>query len=52
MISNMHTHEMVEVSNWRAEKKMKPNIIQDYNEGISVIDHTDQMVSYYDYTLV
>ena len=25
MISNMHTHEMLEVSNRRGEKKMKPN---------------------------
>ena len=48
MISNMHTHEMVEVSNRRGEKKMKPNIIRDYNEGMSGIDRADQMVSYYD----
>ena len=48
MISNMYTHEMVEVSNKRGEKKMKRNIIQDYNEGISGIDQVDQMVSYYD----
>ena len=48
MISNMHTHKMVEVSNRRGEKKMKPNIIQDYNEGMSGIDWADQMVSYYD----
>ena len=48
MISNMHTPKMVEVSNRRGEKKRKPNIIRDYNEGISDIDWADQMLSYYD----
>ena len=48
MISNMHTHEMIEVSNRRGEKKMKPTIIRDYNAGMSGIDRADQMVSYYD----
>ena len=48
MINNMHTHEMVGVLNKRGEKKMKPNIIRDYNEGMSGIDLADQMVSYYE----
>ena len=42
MISNMYTHKMVEISNKRGEKKMKPSIIRDYNKGMSGIDRTDQ----------
>ena len=48
MINNMHTHEMVGVLNKRGEKKMNPNIIREYNEGMSGIDLADQMVSYYE----
>ena len=48
MISNMHTLGMVEVLNRRGDKKMEPNIIRYYNEGMSSIDRADQMVSYYD----
>ena len=48
MISNMHTHKMVEVPNRSGKKKMMPKIIEDYNEGIAGIDGDDQMVSYYD----
>lgn len=33
-ISTMHTHEIVEVSNKRGEKKMKPTSIRDYNAGM------------------
>ena len=42
MISNMYTHKMVEISNKRGEKKMKPSIIRDYNKGMSGIDQADQ----------
>ena len=42
MISNMYTHKMVEISNKRGEKKMKPSIIRDYNKGMSGIDRADQ----------
>ena len=34
IISNMHTHKMVGVWNRGGEKKMKPNIIRDYNEDM------------------
>lgn len=48
MISNMHTHKMLEVPNRSGKKKMMPNIIKDYNESMSDIDGADQMISYYD----
>ena len=48
MISNMHTHKMLEVPNRSGKKKMMPNIIEDYNKGMSGIDGADQMISYYD----
>ena len=34
IISNMHTHKMIGVWNRGGEKKMKPNIIRDYNESM------------------
>lgn len=46
-ISNMHAVEMVEVSNRNGKISMKPNIIRDYNNGMSGIDRSDQMLSYY-----
>ncbi|KAG5877666.1 hypothetical protein JTB14_015626 [Gonioctena quinquepunctata] len=46
-ISNMHVVEMVEVSNRNRKLSMKPNIIRDYNKGMSGIDRSDQMLSYY-----
>ena len=48
MISNMHTHKMLEVPNRSGKKKMMPNIIEDYNKGMSGIDGADRMISYYD----
>ncbi|XP_012558226.2 piggyBac transposable element-derived protein 4-like [Hydra vulgaris] len=38
---------MVEVTNRRGVNKLKPNIIRDYNKGMSGVDRADQMVSYY-----
>ena len=35
MISNLHSLQMIEVTNRRGEKKMKPNIIKDYNQYMS-----------------
>lgn len=32
---------MVSVTNRRGGKKMKPNIVKDYNEGMSGIDRSD-----------
>ncbi|KAK9703402.1 Transposase IS4 [Popillia japonica] len=46
-ISNMHSVEMVEVSNRNGKVSMKPNIIRDYNKGMSGVDRSDQMLSYY-----
>ncbi|XP_018397169.1 PREDICTED: piggyBac transposable element-derived protein 4-like [Cyphomyrmex costatus] len=40
-ISNMHAVEMVEVSNRNGKISMKPNIIRDYNNGMSGIDRSD-----------
>ena len=47
-ISNMHAVEMVETTNRRGNKKQKPNIVRDYNNGMSGVDKSDQMISYYD----
>ena len=47
-ISNMHSVEMVPTTNKRGEKKQKPNIVRDYNAGMSGVDKADQMISYYD----
>ena len=43
IIFNKHKLELVPVNNWR-KKNMKPNI---YNNIMSEIDHTDQMLSHY-----
>ena len=48
MISNIHELKMVEVAKKLGEKKMKPNMVHDYNNGMSCVDWSDQMVSYYD----
>ena len=48
MISNLHSLQMIQVTNRRGEKKMKPNIIKDYNQYMSGVDRAEQMVSYYD----
>ena len=45
-ISNVHQAEMVSVSNQGGKEKMKPNNVKDYNEAISGIDRSDQMLSY------
>ena len=45
-ISNAHQAEMVSVSNRRGKEKMKPNIVKDYNEAMSGIDRSNQMLSY------
>nr|XP_047139466.1 piggyBac transposable element-derived protein 4-like [Hydra vulgaris] len=42
MISNLHSLQMIEVTNRRGEKKMKPNIIKDYNQYMSGVDKADQ----------
>ena len=47
MISNLHSLQMIEVTNRRGEKKMTPNIIKDYNQYMSGVDRAEQMVSFY-----
>ena len=47
VISNAHKPEMVPVANRRGVERQKPNIIQDYNNGMSGIDRSDQMLSYH-----
>ncbi|XP_030747681.1 piggyBac transposable element-derived protein 4-like [Sitophilus oryzae] len=46
-ISNLHKVQMVQVRNKNGKVSMKPNIIKDYNAGMSGIDQSDQMLSYY-----
>ena len=45
-ISNAHQAEMVSVSNRRGKEKMKPNIVKDYNEAMSGIERSRQMLSH------
>ena len=47
MISNMHQPEMVDVANRVGKIVKKPNIVKDYNNGMSGIDRADHMLSYY-----
>ena len=46
-ISNKHKLELVPVKNKRGEVRMKPNTERDYNNGMSGIDRSDQIFSYY-----
>ena len=46
-ISNKHKLELVLVKNKRVEVRMKPNTVRDYNNVVSGIDRSDQMLSYY-----
>lgn len=46
-ISNMHKPILVPVSNKNGRVSMKPNVVRDYNNGMSGIDLSDQMLSYY-----
>ena len=46
-ISNAHNPETVKVSNRHGKEKMKPNIVRDYNNSMSGIDRSDEMLSYH-----
>ena len=47
-ISNKHTQpKLVPVTNRRGDQKMKPDSVKDYNNYMSGIDRTDQMLSYH-----
>ena len=41
VISNPHVPEMLEVTNRSGKKKIKPNFVRDYNNGMSGIDRSD-----------
>uniref|UniRef100_A0A0L8GQM5 PiggyBac transposable element-derived protein domain-containing protein n=1 Tax=Octopus bimaculoides TaxID=37653 RepID=A0A0L8GQM5_OCTBM len=42
IISNMHQVEMVDVINHNGKKSKKPNIVRDYNNGMSGVGRPDQ----------
>lgn len=47
MISTAHKHSMVEIRGKRANNKIKPACVIDYNKHMSGIDRSDQMMAYY-----
>ena len=47
IISNKHKSELARVANRRGKEKMQPDIVADYSLGMSGIDRSDQMLSYY-----
>lgn len=47
MISNAHVPTMTAVTNRRGQEKQKPNMVKDYNNSMSGIDCSDQMLSYH-----
>ena len=46
VISNAHVPEMIQAPNRNGKMKIKPNIVRDYNDGMSGVDRSDQMMSY------
>ena len=46
-VSNMHQIEMVDCMNRNKKVTKKSNTVRDYNSGMSGIDRSDQMLSYY-----
>ena len=48
-ISDKHSVEFVEMKNKCGQVREKPNIVRDYNDGMTGIDRFDQMLSYYSY---
>ena len=45
-ISNKHNVGIVPVPNKRGQLTTKPNIVRDYNNGMSGVDRSDQILSY------
>ena len=45
VISNKQQVQMVNAVNKRGEEKVKPNIVVDYNNHMSGVDHSDQIMS-------
>ena len=46
-ISNAHAPQFVTVPNHLREEKQKPSIVRVYNNSMSEIDYSDQMLSYH-----
>ena len=46
-ITTAHQPEMITVHNRHGVTKVKPNVIHDYNQNMSGIDRSDQMLSYH-----
>ena len=47
MICNAHIPKVTTVTNRRGNEKQKPNIVKDYNNSMSGIDRSDQMLFYH-----
>ena len=47
VITNKHAVEMVRTANRHGQEHIKPNVVVDYNNHMSGIDRSDQMMSYY-----
>ena len=47
VITNKRQVDMVKVVNKRGEERMKPNIVTDYNNHMSGVDRSDQLMSYH-----
>lgn len=45
VISTFHKFELTPEANRRGNEKMKPNIVEDYNQFMSVVDRADQLIS-------
>ena len=46
-ISNAHSPTLIKVTNCLGKEKEKPNIVRDYNDSMSGIDRSDQILSYH-----
>ena len=46
-ISNAHSPTLIKVTNRLGKEKEKLNIVRDYNDSMSGIDRSDQMLSYH-----
>ena len=49
-ITNKHQSEIVDATNKNGKVAKKPNIIRDYNNGMSGVDRSDQIRTYYSYS--
>ena len=49
-ITNMHQPGIVDVTSKNGKVAKKPNIIRAYNNGMSGVDRSDQMLAYYSYS--